>query len=82
MSTDTVRLNITLPKEVVLALNRLTAPRKRSRFITESIKQRIEQEEREAMEKILEEGYLTMKQESLVITKEFEAVDLEGWDEY
>ena len=82
MSTDTVRLNITLPKELVLALNRLTAPRKRSRFITESIKQRIEQEEREAMEKILEEGYRTMKQESLVITKEFEAVDLEGWDEY
>ncbi len=82
MSTDTVRLNITLPKEVVLALNRLTAPRKRSRFITESIKQRIEQEEKEAMEKILEEGYRTMKQESLVITKEFEAVDLEGWDEY
>ena len=82
MTTDTVRLNITLPKELVLALNRLTAPRKRSRFITESIKQRIEQEEKEAMEKILEEGYRTMKQESLVITKEFEAVDLEGWDEY
>ena len=82
MSTDTVRLNITLPKELVLTLNRLTAPRKRSRFITESIKQRIEQEERKAMEKILEEGYLAMRQESLVITKEFEAVDLEGWDEY
>lgn len=82
MTTDTVRLNITLPKELVLALNRLTAPRKRSRFITESIKQRIEQEEREAMENILEEGYRAMRQESLVITKEFKAVDLEGWDEY
>ncbi len=82
MSTDTVRLNITLPKELVMALNRLTAPRKRSRFITESIKQRIEQEEREAMENILEEGYRAMRQESLVITKEFKAVDLEGWDEY
>ena len=79
MSTDTVRLNITLPKDMVLALNRLTAPRKRSQFITESIRQRIEQEEKEAMEKILEEGYLAMGREGLAITKEFEAVDLEGW---
>lgn len=82
MSTDTVRLNITLPKDLALALNKFTAPRKRSQFITESIKERIEREQKEALEKILEEGYRAVGQESLAITKEFEVADLEGWDEY
>ena len=82
MSMDTIRMNITLPKEIVQALDELTGPRKRSRFISEAIRQRIEQLRNEELEKILEEGYQANKKESLALTKEFEAVDLEGWDEY
>ena len=82
MNMDTVRLNITLPKELAQALNKLTEPRKRSRFITEAIRDRIEQRQKQELEEILEEGYRATGKEGFTLTKEFEAVDLEGWNEY
>ena len=82
MNMDTVRLNITLPKELAHVLNKLTEPGKRSRFIAEAIKQRIEQKQKEKLEQILEEGYRVAGKENITLTKEFEAADLEGWDEY
>jgi metal-responsive CopG/Arc/MetJ family transcriptional regulator len=82
MNTDNVRLNITLPRELAHALDRLTGPRKRSGFIAEALRQRIEQMEKQELEKILEEGYRSANQENLTLAKEFEAIDLEGWDEY
>jgi CopG family transcriptional regulator/antitoxin EndoAI len=82
MDTETVRLNITLPKGLVEAMNRITEPRKRSRFIAEAVRQKIEQKEKEEMEKVLVEGYQAASKESLAITKEFESADLEGWDDY
>lgn len=82
MDTETIRLNITIPKDLAMALNKLTGPRKRSRFIAEAIRKQIDQRQKEEMEKTLEEGYRAMARESLNITKEFEIADLEGWDEY
>jgi len=82
MNTETVRLNITLPKGLVEALNRVAEPRKRSLFIAEAVKQKIVQKEKEEMEKLLVEGYQAAAQESLALTKEFESADLEGWDDY
>ena len=34
------------------------------------------------LEAKLAEGYQATSQEGIAITKEFEPVDLEGWDEY
>jgi metal-responsive CopG/Arc/MetJ family transcriptional regulator len=82
MNTETVQLNITIPKDLAQALNRLTGPRKRSQFIAEAVKQRIGKKEKEELEKILEEGYRATARENLAITKAFESFDLEGWDEY
>jgi CopG family transcriptional regulator/antitoxin EndoAI len=82
VSAETVRLNITIPKDLAQALNRLAGPRKRSLFIVEAVKQRIEQQERDKLEKNLEEGYKAAAKENIAITKEFEVADLEGWDEY
>jgi CopG family transcriptional regulator/antitoxin EndoAI len=82
MDTETVRLNITLPKGLVNAMNRITEPRKRSRFIAEAVRQKIEQKEKEELEMLLVEGYQATAKESLAITKEFERADLEGWDDY
>jgi len=82
MDTETVRLNITLPKGLVQAVNRLSGPRKRSRFIAEAVRQKIEQKEKEAIDKLLEEGYQAAAKESLTLTKEFESADLDGWDDY
>jgi metal-responsive CopG/Arc/MetJ family transcriptional regulator len=82
MDTETVRLNITMPKGLVEAMNRMTEPRKRSQFIAEAVRQKISQKEMEEMEKLLAEGYLANARESLTLAKEFESADLEGWDDY
>jgi len=77
-----VRMNITIPEELAKQMDKLTGPRKRSQFVSEALKNRIEQIHREKIQKALEEGYKARKEESRLIIKEFEAVDLEGWDEY
>jgi metal-responsive CopG/Arc/MetJ family transcriptional regulator len=82
MNTETIRLNITIPKHLSQALNQVAGPRRRSQFIVEAIIQRLEQQEREALEKLLEEGYKAASKENSDITKEFEVADLEGWDDY
>ena len=77
-----VRMNITIPEDLARQLDKLVGPRKKSHFITESLKERVKRIEEDKLQKMLEEGYKTRKEESLSIAKEFEPVDLEGWDEY
>ena len=79
---NTVRLNITLPEELVRQLDNLAGPRRKSRFIAETLRQRIEKIQNEQLQTLLEEGYKSARQESLALAREFEPVDLEGWDEY
>jgi CopG family transcriptional regulator/antitoxin EndoAI len=77
-----IRMNITIPEELACQVDQLTGPRKRSQFISEALKHRIEEIEHEKTQKALEEGYKARKEESHSITKEFQLADLEGWDEY
>jgi metal-responsive CopG/Arc/MetJ family transcriptional regulator len=77
-----VRMNITLPEELARQIDKLVEPRKKSQFIAETLQQRIERIQHEKLQKILEEGYKARKKESQSLTKEFEYIDLEGWDEY
>ncbi len=77
-----VRMNITIPEDLVNKLDQLVGPRKKSRFIAETLKERVKKIEEDKLQKMLEEGYKTRREESLSIAKEFESVDLEGWDEY
>lgn len=79
---NTVRLNITLPKEIARQLDSVAGPKKKSQFIAETLRQRIEKIQYEELQRLLEEGYSSTKQESLSMAKEFEPFDLEGWDEY
>ena len=82
MNTDPVRLNITLPKKLVQSLDKLAGPRKRSRFIAKALENQIMQHEKTELEKLLAQGYQATEKESVAFAKEFEAADLEGWDEY
>ena len=82
MSTEMVRLNITLPFSVAEELNQIAAPRKRSQFIAEAVRLRIKQLKKKNQEALLCEGYQAEKEEGLKMTKEFEAVDFENWDDY
>lgn len=82
MDTDTVRMNITVPKELAQALSKYAGPRKRSQCIVEAVRKYIEEKEKEDLEKALEEGYRATAGESSALAKEFEYADLAGWDEY
>ena len=77
-----VRMNITIPEELAQQLDKLIGPRKKSHFITETLKERIERIQDEELQKMLEEGYKVRKKEGQSIAEEFESADLEGWDEY
>ena len=79
---NTVRLNVTLPEELARKLDNLAGSRNKSRFIAETLRQRIEEIQNEQLQMLLEEGYKSARQESINLAKEFEFVDLEGWDEY
>jgi len=82
MNTAMVRLNITIPKDLAKALGHLSGPGKQSQFITQAIRKQIGQQQKQALEKALEEGYRAVGPESIAFANEFEAVDLEGWDDY
>jgi metal-responsive CopG/Arc/MetJ family transcriptional regulator len=82
MQTETERINVTLPRDVLESLNQIAGPRSRSRLIAESLREYIRQMKAAELEKRLEEGYCAAAAGNIAITEEFEAVDLEGWDEY
>ena len=82
MNTEMVRLNISLPVSITKELKQFTLPRKRSQFIAKAIQLRIRQLKEKKKEVLLKEGYKAEKAEGLQVTKEFESVDIENWDEY
>ena len=82
MAKDTVRVNITLPEDVLKSLDSITEPRERSRFITTAVMEKIERRQKEGLSLLLKEGYLEGRQEALELSREFEEADLEGLDEY
>ena len=82
MNTGNVRLNVTIPKDLFIALSEHTGPRKKSVFIAHAIRKQIEQDQKQALDKALEEGYRNANQESLDIANEFASADVEGWDDY
>ena len=79
---NTVRLNITLPEEIARRLEGIAGRKRKSHFIAETLRQRIEEMEYAEVQRLLEEGYKSARRESISLAKEFEPVDLEGWDEY
>jgi CopG family transcriptional regulator/antitoxin EndoAI len=82
LNTDNIRLNITLPKDLVHLIDQMSGPRKRSLFIAEAVQLKVRQAQKEDLEKKLAEGYRVSYNKSLEMASEFEAADLEGWDDY
>jgi CopG family transcriptional regulator / antitoxin EndoAI len=82
MDTQNVRLNITLPKEMLRLVDQISGPRKRSMFIAEAIRLKVKKTREDELEKRMAEGYQAGYRESLGIASDFEDVDLEGWDDY
>jgi metal-responsive CopG/Arc/MetJ family transcriptional regulator len=77
-----VRINITLPQDLADQLEKIAGPKKKSHFIAATLQEKIARIKADKIQRLLEEGYKARREESLKIAKEFDAVDLEGWDEY
>lgn len=71
------RLNITLPEEIARKIKDL--PNK-SRFIAEALKEKLERERKERLDRLLIEGYRATKEEDRRIAEEWEKITLEGWE--
>ena len=82
MHTESVRINVTLPRDLIESVNQIAGPRSRSSIISESLREYLRQMKQDQLEKLLEEGYQAGAKESIVLSEEFEAVGLEGWGEY
>lgn len=76
------RLNIVLPDDLVKEIDQVAGRRKRSEFIAESVKLRIHDLEQDRLQREMAEGYRATRQEDGELTKEFQAADVEGWDDY
>jgi metal-responsive CopG/Arc/MetJ family transcriptional regulator len=75
------RMNITLPEDLVRELDAFTSPREKSRFIAETLRDRLNHLRREKLKRELDSGYRARAEEARSLAKEFENVDLEGWDD-
>jgi metal-responsive CopG/Arc/MetJ family transcriptional regulator len=82
MHAETVRINVTLPRDLLESVNDITDSRSRSRLIAESLREYIRKIKNDELVKQLEVGYQAAAKESISLAEEFKAVDLEGWDEY
>lgn len=81
MPQASTRLNITLPSGLAQELDAAVDARKRSAFIAQAIEESLTRLKKQMLLRELEEGYSSTREEGLALCKEFEAVDLEGWDE-
>jgi hypothetical protein len=79
---NAVRMTITLPRDLAEELDTLISSRKKSRFIAQSLMEKIAAVKRAQLHKALEEGYKARQAESRSTVLDFEAADLENWDEY
>ena len=82
MSSNKVRLNVTLPKHIYRALSEQAGPRQKSRFIAHAIQNQIERHHKKALIKALKEGYRNTRKESGAIADDFSSASIEGWDDY
>ena len=73
---DTIRINVSLPKEVFVELSKETKPRKRSQFITEAIKRLV----KEKRDQRLAAEYQEAATEIRAINKELEGAVNDGRD--
>lgn len=70
------RLDITIPDELSLALEKI--PNK-SRFITEAVKEKLEQIKKQQLEELLTKGYKTTAKEDIILNREWEQATIEKW---
>ncbi len=71
-----VRLNITLPDDLGKELKKVS---NRSRFISQVLREKLEREKRQRLDKLLIEGYQHIREEDKILDKEWSRAALKDW---
>jgi hypothetical protein len=77
----TIRMNVTLPKDVAETLKELGGPRGQSSFIAESIRFYAKKLRRHQMQSELKAQYLEASGEDLDLVKDFEVTTADGLED-
>ncbi len=72
-----VRLNITLPEDVVKSLRQVS---NKSNFIAKVLREKFKMEAEERLKNELILAYKESAEEDKMLTEDWECVDLEGWE--
>ncbi len=75
----TLKVNFTIPQNVVTALNDRVEKRKRSSFVTMAVREKLQRIENEELQKSLIEGYRATAEEEAALAGEWDGAALEGW---
>jgi len=75
----TLKVNFTIPEDIVLALNNRIEMRKRSAFVATAVREKLKEIEKEDMTKLLVEGYQALAEEHASRESDWENVSLESW---
>ena len=75
----TVKVNFTIPEDVVATLKGRIGERNRSAFVTAAVRDRLHDLEQEELKQSLTEGYLARRDEDAEVNREWEVPTLEGW---
>jgi hypothetical protein len=75
----TLKMNFTVPEDVVEALKTKVEKHKRSAFVAAAVRDRLKQLEAEKLQQSLIEGYQVRNAEDVTINQEWEETTLENW---
>lgn len=75
----TVKVNFTIPEDIVATLKARVGERGRSAFVGAAIRDRLAHLEQEELRRNLVEGYLARREEDAEVSKEWEGPTLEHW---
>lgn len=79
-----VKMNFTLPEELVARLRENVRERERSSFVAAALQHKLAELERARLEEELAEGYRVTAEEARAVNAEWEEITLESWpaDDY
>ncbi len=76
-----VKVNFTLPEDLLDLLKQNVRNRERSAFVAEALREKLAEQARKQLEAELIEGYQATAKEGARINAEWEAITLESWPE-
>ena len=76
----TLKVNFTIPEDIVAALKVRVGKRRRSAFVATAVREKLNHLEQEQLRQALIEGYLARREEDVEINREWERATLEGWE--